>query len=144
MPYDRLRLWQDFRHQISTLTLEEAVKATEHLWSYAPYQKYYLTLDEVKNWPGPWELVFENYYCNLAICLGMLYTLYLSEHKPQLEIRVYIDPDSMAQYNLLFVEQGKYVLNMEHDAVLNKTQVDSSLKLKKTISIEDLGLELLQ
>ena len=144
MPYDRLRLWQDFRHRISTLTLEEAVKATEHLWSYAPYQKYYLTLDEVKNWPGPWELVFENYYCNLAICLGMLYTLYLSEHKPQLEIRVYIDPDSMAQYNLLFVEQGKYVLNMEHDAVLNKTQVDSSLKLKKTISIEDLGLELLQ
>ena len=144
MPYDRLRLWQDFRHRISTLTLEEAVKATEHLWSYAPYQKYYLTLDEVKDWPGPWELVFENYYCNLAICLGMLYTLYLSDHKPQLEIRVYIDPVSMAQYNLLFVEQGKYVLNMEHDTVLNKTQVDSKLKLKKTISIVDLGLELLQ
>jgi hypothetical protein len=144
MPYDRLRLWQDFRHQISALPLEAAVKATEHMWSYAPYQKYYLTLDEVKNWPGPWELIFENYYCNLAIALGMLYTLYLSEHKPQVEIRVYIDPSSMAQYNLLFVEQGKYVLNMEHDAVLNKTQVSSSLKLKKTISVEDLGLELLQ
>lgn len=144
MPYDRLRLWQDFRHQISAMTVEEAVKATEHLWSYAPYQKYYLTLDEVKNWPGPWELVFENYYCNLAICLGMLYTLYLSEHKPQLEIRVYIDPDSMAQYNLLFVEQGKYVLNMEHDTVVNKAHVDKTLKLKKTISIMDLGLELLQ
>lgn len=144
MPYDRLRLWQDFRHRISALQLEAAVKATEHMWSYAPYQKYYLTLDEVKNWPGPWELIFENYYCNLAIALGMLYTLYLSEHKPQVEIRVYIDPSSMAQYNLLFVEQGKYVLNMEHDAVLNKTQVSSSLKLKKTISVEDLGLELLQ
>lgn len=144
MPYDRLRLWQDFRHRISALPLEAAVKATEHMWSYAPYQKYYLTLDEVKNWPGPWELIFENYYCNLAIALGMLYTLYLSEHKPQVEIQVYIDPSSMAQYNLLFVEQGKYVLNMEHDAVLNKTQVSSSLKLKKTISVEDLGLELLQ
>ena len=144
MPYDRLRLWQDFRHRISNLTLDQAVTATEHLWSYAPYQKYYLTLDEVKNWPGPWELIFENYYCNLAICLGMLYTLYLSDHKPQLEIRVYIDPISMAQYNLLFVDQGKYVLNMEHDTVVNKTQVDSRLKLKRTISIVDLGLELIQ
>ena len=75
----------------------------------------------------------------------MLYTLYLSEHKPDLEIRVYIDPVSMAQYNLLFVDQGKYVLNMEHDTVLNKTQIDTDkLKLKKTISTADLGLEQLQ
>ena len=145
MPYDRLRLWQDFRHSISQMPLDEAVRETEHLWTYAPYQKYYLTLDEINNWPGPWELIFENYYCNLAISLGMLYTLYLSEHKPDLEIRVYIDPISMAQYNLLFVDQGKYVLNMEHDTVLNKTHVDTGkLKLKKTISIVDLGLEQLQ
>ncbi len=144
MPYDRLRLWQDFRHRISSLSLEQAVWETEHLWTYAPYQKYYLTLDEVKDWPGPWELLFENYYCNLAIALGMLYTLYLSEHRPELEIRVYYEPSSMAQYNLLFVDQGKYVLNMEHDTVLNKTQIDKTLKLKKTISAKDLGLELLQ
>ena len=145
MPYDRLRLWQDFRHHISQMPLDEAVRETEHLWTYAPYQKYYLTLDEINNWPGPWELIFENYYCNLAISLGMLYTLYLSSHRPHLEIRVYIDPISMTQYNLLFVDHGKYVLNMEHDTVLNKTHVDTGkLKLKKTISIVDLGLEQLQ
>ena len=144
MPYDRLRLWQDFRHRISGLSLDEAVKETGHMWSYAPYQKYYLTLDEPELWPGPWELIFENYYCNLAIALGIVYTLYLSEHKPEIEIRVYNDPSSMEQYNLVFVEQGKYVINMVHDEIVNKTHIDSKLKLKQTISIEDLGLEKLQ
>lgn len=144
MPYDRLRLWQEFRHKISQQPLEQAVVATSHLWSFAPYQKYYLTSDQIKNWPNPWELIYDNYYCNLAIALGMLYTLYLSDHRPQICIKIYIDSESKEQYNLVFVEQGKYVLNMEHDTVLNKTQIENKLKLKKTISIIDLELEQLQ
>lgn len=144
MPYDRLRSWQNFRNRISNLDIEQAVKETEHFWAYAPYQKYYLTTDQIKNWPNPWELIFENYYCNLAIALGMLYTLYLSDHKPHLEIRIYSDPSTTEQYNLLFVDQGKYVLNMEHDTVLNNTHIDKQLKLKRTITVQDLGLEQLQ
>lgn len=144
MPYNRLRLWQEFRHKISKQSLEQAVSETSHLWSFAPYQKYYLTTDQIPNWPGPWELVYDNYYCNLAISLGMLYTLYLSDHRPSMQLKIYEDVNCREQYNLLFVEQGKYVLNMEHDTVLNKTQIKNNLKLKKTIFIEDLKLDLLQ
>lgn len=144
MPYDRLRSWQNFRNRISKLDFDQAVQETEHFWAYAPYQKYYLTTDQIKNWPNPWELIFENYYCNLAIALGMLYTLYLCNHQPDLEIRIYYNPLTMEQYNLLFVNQGKYVLNMEHDTVLNNTHIDKQLKLKRTITVQDLGLEQLQ
>ena len=144
MPYHRLRLWQEFRTKISGLSLADAVKETEHMWSYAPYQKHYLTLDEIKLWPGPWELIFENYYCNLAIALGIMYTLYLSDHKPDLELKIYVDPVTNEQYNLVFVNKGLYVLNMEHDTVLNKAQVDKSLKLKRTITVEELGLDKLK
>lgn len=144
MPYNRLRLWQEFRHKISKQPLEQAVSETSHLWSFAPYQKYYLTTDQIENWPGPWELIYDNYYCNLAIALGMLYTLYLSDHRPLMKLKIYEDQNCREQYNLLFVEQGKYVLNMEHDTVLNKTQIKNDLKLKKTIFVEDLKLDLLQ
>ena len=144
LPSERLRFWHDFRKKISEQNFEQALKETTHLWSYAPYVAHYLTTDHIENWPGPWELVYENYYCDLAKALGIVYTLYLSSHKPNIEIKIYIDPSTKDQYNLVFVEQGKYVLNYIHDEVVNKTQIDKALKLKKTISSIDLGLNKLQ
>lgn len=144
MPYDRLRLWQDFRKKISAMSLDDAVRETEHLWSYAPYQKHYLSIDDIQNWPNPWELLFENYYCNLAIALGIVYTMYLSEHCVDMDIRIYVDTSTKEQYNLVFIEQGKYVLNLEHDTVLNNNDINKQLKLKKIISTKDLGLDKIQ
>jgi hypothetical protein len=144
LPSERLRFWQDFRKTISKKPLEEAVKDAQHLWCYAPYVAHYLTTDHIEEWPGPWELVYENYYCDLAKALGIVYTLHLSEHKPDLEIRLYNEPSTKEQYNLVFVDKGKYVLNYVHDEVVNKTHVDSGLKLVRTISPKDLGLEKLQ
>lgn len=144
LPSERLRFWHDFRKSISAKPIEQALQETQHLWSYAPYMAHYLTTDHIEEWPGPWELIYENYYCDLAKALGVVYTLYLSEHQPKLEIRVYNEPSTKEQYNLVFVDKGKYVLNYVHDEVVNKTQIDPGLKLIKTISAEDLGLEKLQ
>lgn len=144
LPSERLRYWHDFRKTISTKSLDQALKDTTHLWSYAPYVAHYLTTDHIELWPGPWDLVYENYYCDLAKALGIVYTLYLCDHKPELEIRVYNDPITKEQYNLVFVDKGKYVLNYVHDELVNKTQINSDLKLLRTISTEDLELEKLQ
>ena len=144
LPSERLRCWQDFRKSISQKNFEDALKETTHLWSYAPYQTRYLTTDQINEWPGPWELIYENYYCDLAKALGIVYTLYLSNHKPEIEIRVYNDPSSKEQYNLVFVNKGKYVLNYIHDEVVNKKQISKDLKLIKTLSESDLGLYKLQ
>ena len=144
LPSERLRFWHDFRKKISEQDFEQALKETTHLWSYAPYVAHYLTTDHIENWPGPWELVYENYYCDLAKALGIVYTLYLSSHKPNIEIKIYIDPSTKDQYNLVFVEQGKYVLNYVHDEVVNKAHVGKNLKLIKTLSYKDLGLDKLQ
>lgn len=144
LPSDRLRFWHDFRKKISEQEFEQALKETVHLWSYAPYVAHYLTTDHIEEWPGPWELVYENYYCDLAKALGIVYTLYLSSHKPEIEIRIYNEPSTKEQYNLVFIDKGKYVLNLVHDEVVNKTHVSKDLKLVKTLSSSDLGLEKLQ
>lgn len=144
LPSERLRCWHDFRKSISQKSFEQALNDTEHLWSYAPYVAHYLTHDEIEKWPGPWELIYENYYCNLAKALGIVYTLYLSSHRPEIEIRIYNDPSVMEQYNLVFIDKGKYVLNYVHDEVVNKKQVNKDLKLIKILTVEDMGLDKLQ
>ena len=141
LPSERLRFWHDFRKKISEQEFEQALKETTHLWSYAPYVAHYLTTDQIDNWPGPWELVYENYYCDLAKALGMLYTIYLSSHQCELEIRIYNDPSTKEQYNLVYIDKGKYVLNYVYDEVVNKTQVADNLRLVKKLSTTDLKLE---
>ena len=144
LPSERLRVWQDFRKSISEKSFEQALNDTQHLWSYAPYVAHYLTTDHIEEWPGPWELVYENHYCDLAKALGIIYTIQLSEHQTNIEIRIYKDPSTMEPYNLVFVDDGKYVLNYLHDEVVNKAQIDKNLKLIKIISGEQLGLNKLK
>lgn len=145
LPSERLRSWHDFRKEINDLDELSAIQKTNHLWCYAPFVNHYLTTDQIDQWPGPWELLYENYYCDLAKALGMLYTLYLSDHKDALdmEIRIYTNPDTKQTHNLVWINQGKYVLNLEYDEVVNKHYIDQRLKLKETISIEQLKLQTL-
>ena len=144
LPSERLRSWHNFRRDLDKQSLEQALQDVQHLWSYAPYVAHYLTTDQLASWPNPWELMYENYYCDLAKALGIVYTMYLTGHRPEMEIRIYSDPSTKEQYNLVFVEQGKYVLNLIHDEVVNKEQIDKHLQLIKTISIIDLGLNKIQ
>ena len=77
-PQERMRFWLDFRKSISEIPIADAIEKTNHLWSYAPFLRYYLTTDDISKWPTPWELIYENEYCDLARALGIVYTLWLS------------------------------------------------------------------
>ena len=102
----------------------------------------YLTTDHIEEWPGPWELIYENYYCDLAKALGVVYTLYLSSHRPEIEIRIYNDPSTKEQYNLVWIDQGKYVLNLSWDEVVNKKQLPKTLTVQHRYGAQDLNLDL--
>jgi len=141
---ERLRHWRHFRKEISTKSLESALKDTVNLWSYAPYVSHYLHPLDVSDWPDPWTLVHENYYCDLAKSLGMFYTLYLSDHYKNsvtdLEIRIY--SGNLDQFNTVWVNRGKYILNLEFNAIVNKSSITNDLKLESTVSIDQLKLDL--
>lgn len=145
-PSDRLHEWKEFRDRISNTDLEKAVAETNHLWCYAPYVAHYLDPSQKSEWPDPWSLLHENYYCDLAKSLGMLYTLYLCRHYnngiDNLELKIYKNPTNRDVYNTVWVNEGKYILNLEFDAVVNKTLVDENLIQTHNYSIEDLQLNL--
>ena len=127
---DRLRSWRDFRKTLNTLPLEDALRATIDFWHGCPFAPYYLDPEQPEKWPSPWELISENYYCDIAKSLGILYTIKFTQHNPAVELRIYTDPKTRYSYNLVWIEQGKYVLNLISDQVVNKTHVEKSLKLK--------------
>lgn len=142
-PDERLRQWRQFRLDIGLEDLETALKSTSNLWSYAPYVSHYLHPQDISNWPDPWTLVYENYYCDIARALGMLYTLYLSDHWHRgihdLEIRIMTEPTDV--YNTLWVNSGKYILNLEYNTIVNTSSIRKDIKTDYIISVKELKLD---
>jgi len=144
-PDERLREWKTFRREISKMPLDQACSKTSHLWSYAPYVNHYLDPDKDSSttpWPNPWELLHDNYYCDIAKALGMLYTLCLSEHEPaDIELLICQDAITRQAYNLVSLADGKYVLNFEFDSVVNKTQLPEGMIVHARYTPKDLNLD---
>jgi hypothetical protein len=139
----RIAQWRDFRKSLDELSFDQALDAVAKLWQTCPFAPYNLDPDHPENWPDPWTLICENVYCDIAKCLGIVYTILLSKHKIDLnvEIRVYQDPKTRYSYNLAWINRGKYILNMVDGEVLNNTQFNKTLKLIKTHTAVELQLE---
>jgi hypothetical protein len=139
---DRLGHWKKFRSEIGSLPLLEAIGVTQDFWQPCPFTPFYLDIDDSKNWPDPWQLITENYYCDIAKALGIVYTLHLSKHGAKLEseVRVYYDPTTRLTYNVAWFDDGKYVVNLTEGAVVNKEHINQRLKLKHRFTATDLKL----
>lgn len=135
---ERLTRWRDFRKSLDILSLPEALTAVVDFWHGCPFSPYYLDPSKPDEWPNPWTLIEENYYCDIAKALGMLYTIKFTIHNPIVELRIYIDPETKYQYNLVWIDDGKYVINLVEGEVVNKTLVEN-LKLRVKYS-EELNL----
>jgi hypothetical protein len=75
----------------------------------------YLTWEDCTTWPGPWDLLSNNRYCELARSLGIAYTILMSSCTG-------IESLSVAQTdrgNLVLVNHGKYILNWVPGELLN-------------------------
>jgi hypothetical protein len=140
---ERMARWRDFRKQLTQMSMDDALLATVEFWRTCPYTPYYLEPSKPETWPDPWQLVEENYYCDVAKALGILYTVYLSEHKNSIEyeIRIYKDPETGFIYNLVYLNQGKYVLNLVDSEIVNNTSIDKKFKLLHCYDSSVLNLE---
>jgi len=141
-PEDRLRSWREFRSTLDLIPLEQALAQTAEYWARAPFTPYYLDPDDPSKWPDPWTLIMENTYCDVAKCLGIVYTVTLTTHRTDLDIvfQQYTDTRNNHVYNLACVNQGKYILNMIDGAVVNTKQIDKTLALTKQYR-EELQLD---
>lgn len=140
---ERIARWRDFRKNLDSLPLDQAIAHTADFWSNCPFTPYYLEADQPTEWPDPWTLLADNYYCDLAKCLGIVYTLSLSSHSDSAapEIHIYRDVVSRLTYHLAIFDQGKYVVNFLDNEIVNIKSLNKTMQLQYQYTRADLKLE---
>lgn len=107
---DRLTEWKRFRNQleVSPTPFEDVAD----LWSRAPFVSSYLDPLDPQSWPDPWHLILDDRLDDLAICLGMLYTIKLTQRfiDSCCEIHMTMFPKKKYPKYFLLVD-SKYLLN---------------------------------
>lgn len=109
---DRLIEWKKFRDSLETSN--QPLQDLAELWSSAPFVNSYLNPLEPNSWPDPWHLVLDGKFDELAICLGMLYTLKLTKRfmDTVCEIHSSMLPEKKTHQYFLVVD-GLQVLNYD-------------------------------
>lgn len=110
---ERLIEWKKFRDSLETS--QTPFDDVSFFWSKAPFVSPYLDPKDPLQWPDAWHLVLDNKLDDLAIALGMLYTLKLTRRFMDIkcEIHTSMFPDEKEVKYILVVD-NKYVLNLEY------------------------------
>ncbi len=126
---ERLTEWKRFRDELENSATPFLDVAT--LWSRAPLVNQYIDSGHPEKWPDPWHLVLDNRFDDLAIALGMLYTLKLTRRfmDSRCEIHTFMLPNEKSENFLLLVD-NKHVLNYQYKEVVS---FDSLRDLKTTL-----------
>ena len=107
---DRIAAWKQFRDKLETS--ECPLEDVAELWSHAPFVGPYLDPYSPQQWPDPWQLIIDLRLDDLAIALGMLYTIKLTQRfiKTKCEIHMLMIPGKN-QAEFVLVVDDTYVLN---------------------------------
>ena len=72
---ETLEEWIALRNKCKDLETEKALEEINNWVQQVPTVPHYLHLDDYKVWPGPWELLADNNFCEVAKSLLIVYTI---------------------------------------------------------------------
>jgi hypothetical protein len=119
----RLARWREFRDNLENSP--NPFQDVAELWARAPLVNPYLDPNSSDQWPDPWHLVLDDRYDDLAICLGMLYTLKLTQRFMDADFEIHTSmsqTDREANYFLII--DNSFVLNWEYRRVVPITHLN--------------------
>jgi len=126
---ERLTEWKRFRDSLESCS--DPLTRVAELWATAPFVNPYIDPNNPNEWPDPWHLVLDSKLDELAISLGMLYTIKLTQRfmDSNCEIHKSMLPNNLEPSFYLVVDQ-QHVMNYEprivHDiTVLDKVQTNT-------------------
>ena len=129
----RLKSWYDLRKSLGDKDVKTICLAIDNWWQFVPIVNHYLHPNDIDTWPGPWELLVENNYCQIARGLGIVYTLHLVGIK-DIDFCIALD-DNSEEYSLVMVDSAKYICNYHPNTVisnsLNNFKVTSHIDMTK-------------
>ena len=119
------------RAEVKTQTIDDALHTVHDWWQTAPMVNHTIHINDEDNWPLPWDLLTKNGYCDVAKCLGIVYTLLLIEHEDINSLHI----AQTDNYTLVQVNNGEYTLN---DQLGSITTDQDDLHVRYSINCEYL------
>jgi hypothetical protein len=110
---ERLADWKRFRDHLESS--EHPFQDVADLWSKAPFVNKYLNPDNPSSWPDPWKLILDGTFDDLAISLGMLYTIKLTERFKTADCSIYQTTD-LEKKSFLVIDNST-ILNWQYRSV---------------------------
>jgi hypothetical protein len=130
---ERLPEWVALRNFLDKQNFESALLQINDWWFQSPITAHYLHWDDHATWPGPWDLLADNIYCDVARALGMLYTVAMTDVGAQHRLELVQTKDE----NLVLVDGGKYIMNWAPGRLLNIQSV--KVNILRSISSNQLN-----
>jgi hypothetical protein len=135
----RLQHWYELRQTLQHADTKTKCIEIDNWWQRAPLVTHHIHPQDVDNWPGPWELLSENTYCEVARALGMCYTLILIGVN---DFKLVLATNEMGDdVVLVLVDSAKYILNYWPDTVISNNLKDFKIvtELDTQKIIEKIG-----
>jgi hypothetical protein len=125
----RLLEWQAFRNETLSNSSDVITDVIE-LYQKAPKVSIHTDPYSQQTWPGPWELILENKYCDFCKILGICYTLQLTESfkDSNFEIYIGIDRKNHESYYLLSVNNNVIGFN---DNYIHISSLPTSIAIER-------------
>jgi hypothetical protein len=101
---ERLPAWHALRHDAQHQDLDTALANINDWWWRAPMVNHTLIRQDPDSWPGPWDLLAQNSFCDLARALGMLYTVMMLQRG-----------------------DGKYIMNWSPGTIVNNQSLQTNV-----------------
>jgi hypothetical protein len=138
-PEDRIHFWRNFRVGLKDMEPEKALQEIVDLWGKCPTTNGYLDYADCKDWPDPWTLLDNNHYCDVAVALGIFYTIFLSEILDNSTLKIVIYKHEANFVNAVHIT--KYALNINYREVLNTTSIPKDLSTQSVFTVKDLNAQ---
>lgn len=110
----RLTEWNQLRAECSALPKDRALERINFWWHQTPWCPYRLHWDLQDEWPTPWEILEDNYYCPLTRALGICYTIAITGIVTSAELVA-----TQAGDHLIIVDNGQHILNWDANTTVN-------------------------
>jgi len=120
----RLEAWRSFRDTLETD--EKPFDLVAQLWGQAPFVNNYLDPYYPDSWPDPWHLILDDKLDNLAIALGMCYTLKLTQRFSDAKVEIYKSTSDKKTSRYYLVVNDTTVFNLEHGQVTSRKSLDKT------------------
>jgi hypothetical protein len=133
---ERLAAWRDFRDGLEES--EDPLRDLVNFYKHSPFVSMHTDPWDPKTWPGPWQLLDENRYCEFAIVLGMCYSLQLTDRfkGSTFEIHISTNNEKSESYYLLYVDD--YVLGYDPDEVIHRKDLPDALFSQRIYPMTEL------